>query len=155
MHNNIDESALKLSVLSNVDYSMVINICKFTPLTTKNLLDFYLLTARFPTIQEFDYACRFGFSLLITLHTMTRRACQRSLPSKTSMYVDIDSNAHISLYGMTADEAMRLSLMIDSAGKDLLTGPLKSIGNQLYLYANKSFSQIYEESNKTLNIGDK
>lgn len=154
MHNNIDKSAHKLSVLSNVDYSMIINICKFTPLTSTNLLDFYLLTARFPTIQELDYACRYGPSLLIAL-TMVRRSREEMLPSKTSMYVDIDSNAHVSLYGMTADETMRLSLIIEAGGKDLLNSPLKYIGEQLYLYANRAFSQIYEESNKTLNIGDK
>lgn len=152
-----DESAYQLSTLSNVDYTLIINLCKVAPLSSKDLLDFYFLTGRFPTIQEFEYVHKYGFYLLIIKYKKAiLGACKKELsPPKSSMYIDIDSTAHISLYRMTADEAMRLSLLIDSGERHLLNGPLIYIGEQLYLYANKAFERMAQESNPNLNVGDK
>lgn len=140
MSNNQDESIHRLSNLLGIDYSLIMNICKIASLSPEDLLDFYLCTARLPTIQEIDYASKVGFSFLKCVHIVAKGVCEKNLsPPKSPMYVDIDYSDRISIYNISADEAIRLSLIIESAENAFLTGPLKRIGNQLYLYANKAF----------------
>lgn len=70
-----NENAIKLSKISSIPYDLIIEITKITALTSKNLLDFYLMNARFPTVEEMNIASKIGFSALyeITKSTYKRK----------------------------------------------------------------------------------
>ena len=59
-----DENVTKLSKISSVPYDLIIEITKITVLSSNDLLEFYSMKGRFPTVEEMNVASKVGFSAL-------------------------------------------------------------------------------------------
>lgn len=66
-----DKYVLKLTTLSNVSYDLIIQLTRITIFSSKDLYDFYCMTARFPTIEEINIASKMGFRALYDMIKLT------------------------------------------------------------------------------------
>lgn len=78
-----DENAIKLSKISSVPYDLIIEITKTTVLSSNDLLEFYSIKGRFPTVEEMNVASKVGFS---ALYEMTKLIKDYKIMSKKNNY---------------------------------------------------------------------
>lgn len=73
-----EEYALKLSVISNVSYDLIIQITRITVFSSRDLYDFYCMAMRFPTIEEMNTALNIGVGNLYTMIKFSLKLIERS-----------------------------------------------------------------------------